>query len=143
LLNGTKTWVTNAASPGAAGFCEDRLPTRAEGNQRVSGGAGFAGFRAGRHEDKMGSGRRRPVKFVEYLAWVPVENRWARGAGAEDCVERSGRWGGLGLRRRRLAWRKARWKRLFKYAKQRKAFGKSISEFQAIQWDDCGHADGD
>jgi len=47
-LNGTKTWVTNGSVAGVLlVFCKDRSRRGREGHQRVSGGTGIRGFRAG------------------------------------------------------------------------------------------------
>src|SRR5713101_650172 len=85
MLNGTKTWVTNGnvagvfivfakTDPAAGGV--DRFAVA--GKKDISAflvEPGFAGFRAGRHEDKMGQHSSPSVEILLNDCVVPAENR--------------------------------------------------------------------
>jgi len=134
-LNGTKTWVTNGSAAGVLLVFAKTDP--AAGRKGISAflvEPGFAGFRVGRHEDKMGQRSSPSVEILLNDCVVPVENRLGEeGQGLKIALSAldGGRIGiaaqGVGLAQGAL-------EETVKYAKQRAAFGKKIAEFQAIQW---------
>jgi len=72
---------------------------------------GFAGFRAGRHEDKMGQRSSPSVEILLNDCLVPVENRLGEeGQGLKIALSALDA-GESGLGARRSAWRKGRWTR--------------------------------
>src|SRR4029077_3871268 len=76
LLNGTKTWVTNGSAAGVLLVFAKTDP--AAGGKGISAflvEPGFAGFRVGRHEDKMGQRSSPSVEILLNDCVVPVENR--------------------------------------------------------------------
>lgn len=134
-LNGTKTWVTNGSVAGVLVVFAKTDP--AAGGKGISAflvEPGFAGFRAGRHEDKMGQRSSPSVEILLNDCVVPVENRLGEeGQGLKIALSAldGGRIGiaaqGVGLAQGALD-------ETVKYAKQRAAFGRKIADFQAIQW---------
>ncbi len=95
---------------------------------------GFAGFRVGRHEDKMGQRSSPSVEILLNDCVVPVENRLGEeGQGLKIALSALDG-GRIGIAAQAVGLAQGALDETVKYAKQRKAFGKSISEFQAIQW---------
>src|SRR5205809_6194518 len=95
---------------------------------------GFAGFRVGRHEDKMGQRSSPSVEILLNDCMVPVENRLGEeGQGLKIALSALDG-GRIGIAAQAVGLAQGALEETVKYAKQRKAFNKSISEFQAIQW---------
>jgi butyryl-CoA dehydrogenase len=134
-VNGAKTWVTNGAHAGLYIVFAKTNP--AEGGKGMTAflvEPTFKGFRIGRHEDKMGQRSSPSVEILLNDCEVPSANRLGEeGQGLKIALSAldGGRIGiaaqGVGLAQGALD-------ESIKYAKQRRAFGKPISEFQAIQW---------
>jgi butyryl-CoA dehydrogenase len=134
-LNGTKTWVTNGSVAGVLLVFAKTDP--AAGGKGISAflvEPGFAGFRVGRHEDKMGQRSSPSVEILLNDCVVPVENRLGEeGQGLKIALSALDG-GRIGIAAQAVGLAQGALEETVKYAKQRKAFGKSISEFQAIQW---------
>jgi butyryl-CoA dehydrogenase len=134
-LNGTKTWVTNGNAAGVLIVFAKTDP--AAGGKGISAflvEPGFAGFRAGRHEDKMGQRSSPSVEILLNDCVVPVENRLGEeGQGLKIALSALDG-GRIGIAAQAVGLAQGALEETVKYARQRKAFGKSISEFQAIQW---------
>ena len=134
-LNGTKTWVTNG---GVAGVYIVFAKTDPQG-----GGKGisaflvepeFSGFHVGRHEEKMGQLSSPSVELLLNDCLVPQENRLgAEGQGLKIALSTLDG-GRIGIAAQAVGLAQGALEASVKYAQQRRAFGKSISEFQAIQW---------
>jgi butyryl-CoA dehydrogenase len=135
LLNGTKTWVTNGSVAGTLLIFAKTDP--AAGGKGISAflvEPGFAGFRVGRHEDKMGQRSSPSVEILLNDCVVPVENRLGEeGQGLKIALSALDG-GRIGIAAQAVGLAQGALDETVKYAKQRKAFGKNISEFQAIQW---------
>jgi alkylation response protein AidB-like acyl-CoA dehydrogenase len=134
-LSGTKTWVTNGNAAGVLLVFAKTDP--AAGGKGISAflvEPGFAGFRVGRHEDKMGQRSSPSVEILLNDCVVPVENRLGEeGQGLKIALSALDG-GRIGIAAQAVGVAQGALDETVKYAKQRKAFGKSISEFQAIQW---------
>jgi butyryl-CoA dehydrogenase len=134
-LNGTKTWVTNGDVAGALLVFAKTDP--AAGGKGISAflvEPGFPGFRVGRHEDKMGQRSSPSVEILLNDCVVPVENRLGEeGQGLKIALSALDG-GRIGIGAQAVGLAQGALEETVKYAKQRKAFGKSISEFQVIQW---------
>jgi butyryl-CoA dehydrogenase len=134
-LNGTKTWVTNGNAAGVLIVFAKTDP--ASGGKGISAflvEPGFAGFRVGRHEDKMGQRSSPSVEILLNDCVVPVENRLGEeGQGLKIALSALDG-GRIGIAAQAVGLAQGALEETVKYAKQRKAFGKSIGEFQAIQW---------
>jgi butyryl-CoA dehydrogenase len=134
-LNGTKTWVSNGSVAGVLLVFAKTDP--AAGGKGISAflvEPGFAGFRVGRHEDKMGQRSSPSVEILLNDCVVPVENRLGEeGQGLKIALSALDG-GRIGIAAQAVGLAQGALEETIKYAKQRKAFGKSISEFQAIQW---------
>ena len=134
-LQGTKTWVTNGSVAGVFLIFAKTDPS--------AGGKGisaflveptFPGFRAGRHEEKMGQRCSPSVEIVLNDCEVPVENRLGEeGQGLKIALSALDG-GRIGIAALSVGLAQGALEEAVKYAKQRRAFGKNIGDFQAIQW---------
>ncbi len=134
-LNGTKTWVTNGSVAGV--FIVFAKTDPAAGGKGVTAflvEPGFKGFRVGRHEEKMGQRSSPSVEVLLNDCEVPVENRLGEeGQGLKIALSALDG-GRIGIGALAVGLAQGALEESVKYAKQRRAFGKTISEFQAIQW---------
>ena len=134
-LNGTKTWVTNGSVARVLlVFAKTDPDAGGKGISAFLVEPGFAGFRVGRHEDKMGQRSSPSVEILLNDCVVPVENRLGdEGQGLKIALSALDG-GRIGIAAQAVGLAQGALDETIKFAKQRKAFGKSISEFQAIQW---------
>jgi alkylation response protein AidB-like acyl-CoA dehydrogenase len=134
-LNGTKTWVTNGSVAGVLlVFAKTDPDASGKGISAFLVEPGFAGFRAGRHEDKMGQRSSPSVEILLNDCVVPVENRLGEeGQGLKIALSALDG-GRIGIAAQAVGLAQGALEETVKYAKQRAAFGKKIAEFQAIQW---------
>ena len=92
------------------------------------------GFRISRYEDKMGLRFSRSAEIVFEDCLVPAENRLGgEGQGLKIALE-SLDGGRVGMRAQAVGVAQGAIEAAVQYAKQRRTFGKTIAEFQAIQW---------
>jgi len=134
-LNGTKTWVTNGSVAGVLiVFAKTDPEAGGKGISAFLVEPGFKGFRAGRHEDKMGQRSSPSVEIILNDCEVPVENRLGEeGQGLKIALSALDG-GRIGIAAQAVGLAQGALEESVKYAKQRRAFGKNIGEFQAIQW---------
>ena len=134
-LNGTKCWVTNG---GLAGlylvFAKTDPDAGARGVTAFLVEPSSPGFRVSRYEDKMGIRTSRSAEIVFTDCAVPAENRLGEeGQGLKIALETLDG-GRVGIAAQAVGIAQGALEAAVGYAKQRRAFGKTISEFQAIQW---------
>ena len=134
-MNGTKSWVSNG---GVAGlylvFAKTDPEAGARGVTAFLVEPAFPGFRVSRYEDKMGLRTSRSAEIVFAECEVPVENRLGEeGQGLRIALEALDG-GRVGIAAQAVGIAQGAFEEAVRYAKQRRAFGKTISEFQAIQW---------
>ena len=134
-LNGTKTWVSNGSVAGL--FIVFAKTDPAAGGKGITAflvEPGFPGFKVGRHEDKMGQRSSPAVEILLNDCEVPRENRLGEeGQGLKIALSALDG-GRIGIAALALGLAEGALDESVKYAKQRRAFGKTIGEFQAIQW---------
>ena len=94
----------------------------------------FPGFKIGRHEDKMGQRSSPSVEILLNDCEVPAANRLGEEGQGLNIALRALDGGRIGIAAQAVGLAQGALDESIKYAKQRRAFGKSISEFQAIQW---------
>jgi len=134
-IQGTKTWVTNGSVAGV--FIVFAKTDPAAGGKGITAflvEPNFPGFQAGRHEEKMGQHCSPSLEIIFGDCQVPAENRLGEeGQGLKIALSAldSGRIGIAGLA---VGLAQGALDEAVKYAKQRRAFGKNIADFQAIQW---------
>jgi butyryl-CoA dehydrogenase len=135
LLNGTKTWVTNGSVAGVfIVFAKTNPDAGGKGVTAFLVEPGFKGFRVGRHEEKMGQLSSPSVEIVLNDCEVPVENRLGEEGQGLKIALGTLDGGRIGIGALAVGLAQGALEETVKYAKQRRAFGKAIGEFQAIQW---------
>jgi len=134
-LNGTKTWVTNGSVAGVfIVFAKTNPEAGGKGITAFLAEPSFKGFRVGRHEEKMGQLSSPSVEIVLNDCEVPAENRLGEeGQGLKIALSALDG-GRIGIGALAVGLAQGALEESVKYAKQRRAFGKTIGEFQAIQW---------
>jgi len=135
LLSGTKTWVTNGSHAGVYLIFAKTDPAAAgKGITAFLVEPTFPGFRIGRHEDKMGQRSSPSVEIILDNCEVPAANRLGEeGQGLKIALSALDG-GRIGIAAQAVGLAQGALDESVKFARSRKAFGKSISEFQAIQF---------
>ncbi|MCL6481100.1 MAG: acyl-CoA dehydrogenase family protein [Firmicutes bacterium] len=135
LLTGTKTWVTNAGHAGLyLVFAKTNPEAGARGVSAFLVEPTFPGFRISRYEEKMGLRASHTAELVLQGCRVPVENRLGEeGQGLKIALEALDG-GRVGIAAQAVGIAQGALEASIAYAKQRRAFGRPIAEFQAIQW---------
>jgi alkylation response protein AidB-like acyl-CoA dehydrogenase len=135
LLNGMKNWITNGIS--ADYFLVMATTDKAAGHKGISTllvEKGTPGFGHGKKEDKMGIRSSDTCSLTFENCKVPVENLvWDEGKGFNFAMNilNGGR---IGIAAQAIGIAEAALDASIKYSKERKAFGQTISNFQAIQF---------
>jgi butyryl-CoA dehydrogenase len=134
-LNGSKTWVSNGSVAGVfLVFAKTDPDAGGKGVTAFLVEPSFKGFRVGRHEEKMGQHSSPSVEIILNDCEVPVENRLGEeGQGLKIALSALDG-GRIGIAALAVGLAQGALDAAAKYAKQRRAFGKNIAEFQAIQW---------
>jgi len=134
-LNGAKTWVTNGAHAGLyIVFAKTDPASGGKGIAAFLVEPAFKGFKIGRHEDKMGQRSSPSVEILLNDCEVPAANLLGEeGQGLKIALSALDG-GRIGIAAQAVGLAQGALDESISYAKQRRAFGKSISEFQAIQW---------
>jgi alkylation response protein AidB-like acyl-CoA dehydrogenase len=134
-LNGTKTWVTNGSVASCfLVFAKTNPDAGGKGITAFLVEPGFKGFRVGRHEEKMGQLSSPSVEIILNDCEVPAENRLGEEGHGLKIALSALDGGRIGIGALAVGLAQGALEESVKYAKQRRAFGKNISEFQAIQW---------
>jgi alkylation response protein AidB-like acyl-CoA dehydrogenase len=134
-LNGTKTWVSNGSVAGIfLIFAKTDPNAGSKGLSAFLVEPNFKGFRIGRHEEKMGQHSSPSVEVILNDCEVPAENRLGEEGQGLKIALGALDGGRIGIAAQAVGLAQGALDESIKYAKQRRAFGKTISEFQAIQW---------
>jgi alkylation response protein AidB-like acyl-CoA dehydrogenase len=134
-LNGAKTWVTNGSVAGV--FIIFAKTDQSAGGKGISAflvEPSFKGFKIGRHEDKMGQRSSPSVEILLNDCEVPAANRLGEEGQGLKIALNALDGGRIGIAAQAVGLAQGALDESIKYAKQRRAFGKAISDFQAIQW---------
>src|SRR5215475_8597489 len=134
-LSGAKTWVTNGSDAGVyIVFAKTDPAAGGKGMSAFQVEPGFKGFKIGRHEDKMGQRSSPSVEILLNDCEVPAANRLGEeGQGLKIALSALDG-GRIGIAAQAVGLGQGALDESVKYAKQRQAFGTTISQFQAIQW---------
>jgi alkylation response protein AidB-like acyl-CoA dehydrogenase len=134
-LNGTKTWVTNGSHAGLyIVFAKTQPELAGKGISAFLIEPNTPGFKIGRHEDKMGQRSSPSVEILLNDCLVPAENRVGEEGQGLKIALSALNGGRIGIAAQAVGLAQGALDESVKYARARKAFGKSIAEFQAIQW---------
>ncbi len=135
VLNGRKLWITNAKEAGL--FILFATLDPAKGYKGITAflvEKTFPGFTVGKKEDKLGIRASSTCELMLEDCRVPLENVLGEpGKGYKIAIETLNE-GRIGIGAQMIGVARGAWEYAVKYAKERKQFGKSISEFQAIQF---------
>ena len=135
VLNGTKTFITNGryADVLVVLAVTDRA-AHTHGLSAFIVEKGTQGFRPGKKENKLGLRASDTSELIFEDCFVPAENLvGGEGNGFIDAM-RVLDGGRISIAALSLGMAEGAYEAALKYSKQRKQFGKAISEFQAIQW---------
>lgn len=135
LLNGTKNWITNGGT--ASVYLVIAQTDAAKGHKGISAfivEKGWDGFVVGKKEDKLGIRGSDTHSLMFTDVKVPVENRIGEeGFGFTFAMETLNG-GRIGIAAQALGIASGAYELALAYSKERKAFGKPISQHQAIQF---------
>jgi len=134
-LTGTKSWVTNG---GVASvylvFAKTDSSAGARGVTAFLVTPDLPGFRVARFEDKMGLKISKTAEIRLDECEVPAANRLGdEGQGLKIALEALDG-GRVGIAAQAVGIAQGALEASVRYAKERRAFGKKLGEFQAIQW---------
>jgi alkylation response protein AidB-like acyl-CoA dehydrogenase len=134
-LNGIKTWVTNGSAAGLfIVFAKTDPAVAGKGITAFLLERNTPGLKIGRHEDKMGQRSSPCVELILDNCVVPVSARLGEeGQGLKIALSALDN-GRIGIAAQAVGLAQGALDESVKYARTRRAFGKSIGEFQAIQW---------
>jgi len=134
VLNGTKQWITSGAH---AGVIVVWARTSSDGNKGLSCfivEKGTPGLIVGRHEDKMGIRGSNTVPLTFESCEIPETNLLGKQGDGFKLAMIALDGGRIGIASQAVGTARACLEASVKYAKDRKAFGQPIGEFQAIKW---------
>jgi len=135
VLNGRKLWITNSKEAGV--FILFATLDPAAGYKGITAfivEKDFPGFTVGKKEDKLGIRASSTCELILEDCRVPKENVLGEvGKGYKIAIETLNE-GRIGIGAQMLGLARGAWESALKYSQERKQFGKSISDFQGIQF---------
>jgi alkylation response protein AidB-like acyl-CoA dehydrogenase len=135
ILNGMKNWITNGTS--ADYYLVMATTDKSKGHHGISTlivEKGMEGFGHGKKEDKLGIRSSDTCSLTFQNCRVPTKNLlWEEGKGFNFAMLTLNG-GRIGIAAQAIGIAEASLEASIKYAKERKAFGTTISNFQAIQF---------
>jgi len=136
LLTGRKLWITNAAEAGLfLLFANARPEDGYKGITAFLVERGFPGFQVGKKEDKLGIRASSTCELILEGCFVPRENVVGEiGQGYKIAMEALNE-GRIAIGAQMIGLARGALDHAVAYAKERKQFGKSIGEFQGVQFE--------
>ena len=136
LLNGRKLWITNAAEAGFfLLFANARPEAGYRGITAFLVEREFSGFRVGKKEDKLGLRASSTCELVLDNCQVSRENVMGEvGQGYKIAIETLNE-GRIAIGAQMIGLARAALEYATAYARERKQFGKTIGEFQGVQFE--------
>src|SRR5579859_1350328 len=135
VLNGRKLWITNSKEAGV--FILFATLDPAAGYKGITAfivEKDFPGFAVGKKEDKLGIRASSTCELILEDCRVPKENVLGEvGKGYKIAIETLNE-GRIGIGAQMLGLARGAWEYASKYSQERKQFGKSISDFQGVQF---------
>ncbi len=135
VLNGQKLWITNAKEAGL--FLVFATVDPSAGYKGITAFVvekSFAGFSIGRKEDKLGIRASSTCELVLRDCVVPGGNVLGEtGKGYKIAIETLNE-GRIGIGAQMVGLADGAWGHAAKWAKERRQFGKTLAEFQAMQF---------
>jgi butyryl-CoA dehydrogenase/short/branched chain acyl-CoA dehydrogenase len=135
VLNGRKLWITNAKEAGLFIIFANVNPDAGyRGITAFLVECGTPGFTVGKKEDKLGIRASSTCELILEDCCVPKENVLGdTGKGYKVAIETLNE-GRIGISAQMVGVARGALENAIRYAQERKQFGKSIAEFQAIQF---------
>ncbi len=135
VLNGRKLWITNGKEAGVFIMLATVDPSAGyKGITAFIVEKSFPGFSVGKKEDKLGIRASSTCELIMEDCRVPKENVLGEvGKGYKIAIETLNE-GRIGIGAQMVGLARGAWEYASKYAQERKQFGKSISEFQGVQF---------
>ena len=135
LLNGTKNWITNGNSATVyIVIAQTDAAKRHKGINALIVEKGMPGFVVGKKEDKMGIRGSDTHSLMFTDVKVPKANRIGEDGFGFTFAMTTLNGGRIGIAAQALGIASGAYEFALKYSKERKAFGKHLSEHQAIQF---------
>lgn len=135
IINGMKNWITNGTS--ADYFLVMATTDKEKGHHGISTflvEKGTPGFGHGKKEDKLGIRSSDTCSLTFENCRVPAKNIvWEEGKGFNFAMNTLNG-GRIGIAAQAIGIAESSFEAALKYSKERKAFGSSIANFQAIQF---------
>jgi alkylation response protein AidB-like acyl-CoA dehydrogenase len=135
VLNGTKTFITNGSyADVVVAIAVTDKTAHTHGLSAFIIEKGTKGFRPGKKENKLGLRASDTAELIFEDCWVPEEALLGKeGSGFVDAM-RILDGGRISIAALGLGMAQGAYEAALGYSKERKQFGKLISDFQAIQW---------
>ncbi|HVD60669.1 MAG TPA: acyl-CoA dehydrogenase [Gemmatimonadaceae bacterium] len=135
ILNGQKLWITNGAEAGVFVIFANANPSAGyKGITAFIVERDFAGFKVGKKEDKLGIRASSTTELLLDDCEVPEENVLGPvGQGYKVAIETLNE-GRIGIGAQMIGVAQGALTAAISYLNERKQFGKSLSEFQGIQF---------
>jgi len=135
LLNGTKNWITNGSSASTYLVIAQTNPAkRHQGINALIVERGMEGFTVGPKENKLGIRGSDTHSLMFTDVKVPKENRIGEEGFGFKFAMKTLEGGRIGIASQALGIASGAFELALRYSQERKAFGKTISEHQAIQF---------
>jgi butyryl-CoA dehydrogenase/short/branched chain acyl-CoA dehydrogenase len=135
ILNGRKLWITNGKEAGL--FILFATVDPSAGYKGITAfiiEKDFSGFSVGKKEDKLGIRASSTCELLLEDCHVPRENVLGEvGKGYKIAIETLNE-GRIGIGAQMAGLARGAWEHALKYSQERKQFGKTISDFQGIQF---------
>ena len=135
LLNGRKLWITNAAESGLFLLFANANPSAGyRGITAFLIERSFPGFQVGKKEDKLGLRASSTCELILDNCRVPRENVMGEvGKGYKIAIETLNE-GRIAIGAQMIGLARGALDHAIAYARERKQFGKTISDFQGVQF---------
>ena len=135
LLNGTKNWITNGGTASVYIVIAQTDPEKKhKGINALIVEKGMPGFIVGKKEDKMGIRGSDTHSLMFTDVKVPKANRIGEDGFGFSFAMNTLNGGRIGIASQALGIASGAYELALKYSKERKAFGKPLSQHQAIQF---------
>lgn len=135
LLNGTKNWITNGSTASVyIVIAQTDASKKHKGINALIVEKGMPGFTVGRKEDKMGIRGSDTHSLMFSDVKIPKQNRIGEDGFGFQFAMTTLNGGRIGIASQALGIAAGAYELAVAYAKERKAFGKTLSEHQAIQF---------
>src|ERR1700748_950053 len=135
LLNGTKNWITNGNSASTyLVIAQTDAAKKSHGINALIVERGMEGFTIGTKENKLGIRGSDTHSLMFTDVKVPKENRIGEDGFGFKFAMQTLEGGRIGIAAQALGIASGAYELALQYSKERKAFGKTISDLQAIQF---------